>query len=59
MKHYITPLGYELTPKEMDLLRDELKNLSMAIGDFQFIHYSTNELLNFVDIFKTLTNTGK
>jgi hypothetical protein len=50
---YITQLGYELTPKQMDEIREEIKKYS----DVPLL--STKEVLRFVDIFKTLTNTGK
>ena len=50
---YITQLGYELTPKQMDEIRAEIKKFS----DVPLL--STKEVLRFVDIFKTLTNTGK
>ena len=53
MTIYKTPLGYEITPKEMDSIRDEIKKFSNVPL------LSTNEVLRFVDIFKTLTNTGE
>ena len=53
MTIYKTPLGYELTPKQMDAIRDEIKKFSNVPL------LNTNEVLRFVDIFKTLTNTGE
>ena len=53
MTIYKTPLGYELTPKQMDEIRDEIKKYS------SIPLLNTNEVLRFVDIFKTLTNTGE
>ena len=50
---YITQLGYELTPKQMDEIREEIKKYS----DVPLL--STKEVLRFVDIIKTLTHTGK
>jgi hypothetical protein len=50
---YITQLGNELTPKQMNAIREEIKNFSNVPL------LSTKEVLRFVDIFKILTNTGK
>ena len=48
---YETQLGYELTPKQMDSISDEIKK-------FSNVPLNTYEVLRLVDIFKTLTNTG-
>ena len=53
MTIYKTQLGYELTPKQMDAIRDEIKKFSNVPL------LNTSEVLRFVDIFKTLTNTGE